>query len=119
MKISLHVGDKDSGARKAAQAQVLEHDILAVKGGDWNARNNLIRSFMPLLTSLARKRAAETDQLNMYIECAKEGLLRAARKYKPSVGAADFQIFALDYIESAMDKGAGRKKGFLSRFFGK
>ena len=41
----------------------------------------------------------------------------AAKKYKSSVGADKFQIFALDYIESNMDA-LNKGGGFLSKLFG-
>ena len=39
---------------------------------------------------------------------------KATKKYKKSVGAEHFQLFALDFIEKNMD-GAGA--GFFSRLF--
>jgi len=118
MKISLNVGQDGAGSSRSAQARILERDILAAKKGDWNAKNNLARLFLPLLTSLAEKRAGETSKINLCIEAGKEGLFRAAKKYKPSVGADSFQIFALDFIEAAMDRGMSGKQGLFSRLFG-
>jgi len=118
MKISLNAGQNESTSSRAAQARILERDIVAAKKGDWNAKNNLARSFLPLLTSLAEKRTTDPGRINLYIEAGKEGLFRAARRYKQSVGADSFQIFALDFIEAAMDRGVGGKKGLFSRLFG-
>jgi DNA-directed RNA polymerase specialized sigma subunit len=119
MKISLRMGEDGPDAEKAKQARVLAAHIRAAKKGDWTARNNLSRQFIPLLQSLAEKRSPETSRINDYIEGGKQGIFNAARKYKPSPDAEEFQIFALDFIETSMDrvdKGGG---GFLDKLFGK
>jgi len=118
MKISLNVGQDGAGSSRATKARILERDILAAKKGDWTAKNNLARSFLPLLTSLAEKRTSDTAKINLYVEAGKEGLFRAARKYKQNVGAEGFQIFALDFIEAAMHRGIESKQGIFSRLFG-
>ena len=117
MKIPLHMGQDGQQSNRQTAQKVLEHDILAAKKGDWNAKSSLVRTFTPLLTSLAEKRAAKPTDMNSYIDAGKEGLFKAARKYKTSVGADRFQIFALDFIENAMDRVDGGG-GFLSRMFG-
>ncbi len=116
MKISLHLGEGDSTSRAAAD-RVLERDILAAKKGDWEAKHNLVRTFLPLLTSLAEKRTREAAKVSRYVEAGKEGLYKAARRYKPSIGADRFRVFALDFIEKAMDA-CDRGGGFWSRLFG-
>ena len=122
MKIALNMGQQDNDPK--ASQKVLEHDILAAKDGDWNAKANLTRVFGPLLTSLAEKRAHDTSTINKLVEAGRQGLYLAAKKYKPSVGADHFRIFALDFIESSMDQAAkagtaGGKGGFFSRLFGR
>jgi DNA-directed RNA polymerase specialized sigma subunit len=107
--------DSQRSSREAAQ-RVLAQDILAAKKGDWDAKSSLARTFTPLLTSLAEKRAAKPTDMNKYIDAGKEGLFKAARKYKSSVGADRFQIFALDFIEDAMDH-VDQGGGFFSRLF--
>jgi DNA-directed RNA polymerase specialized sigma subunit len=116
MKIPLNMDDGKVPSA-AAQVQALERDILAAKRGDWTARNNLARSFTPLISSLAEKRTAEPAKLNDYIEAGKKGLFTAAKKFKPSMGADKFQVFALDFIESSMDT-AAKGGGFFARLFG-
>ena len=116
MKIPLNVNQNGKLSSKAAITQQLERELHAAKGGDWTARNNLVRRYNPLLLSLAQKRASDTAEINRLMELGKHGLLKAASKYKKSVGASRFQIFALDYVEAAMD---GKKDGFFSRLFGK
>jgi len=117
MKIPLNLGQNGQQSSKAAQARALEHDILAAKKGDWNAKSNLIRTFMPLITSLAEKRSSDVANVNKYIEAGKNGLVTAAKKYKQSLGPENFQVFALDFLEASMDR-VGRRGGILSRFFG-
>ena len=118
MKIPLNMVNSGTQSIKAAQIKTLERDILATKKGDWNAKNNLVRTFMPLLVSLAEKRTADTAHKNKMIDAGKEGLFTAARRYKESIGAAKFQIFALDYIENSMDN-SDKKVGFFARLFGR
>jgi DNA-directed RNA polymerase specialized sigma subunit len=117
MKIALNMGNNGNQSSKAAQAKVLERDIMAAKKGDWNAKNNLVRTFMPLLTSLAEKRSKDLPSINNYIEAGKEGVFKAAKKYNPSVGAERFHIFAVEFIEKSMDK-RDKGGGFWARLFG-
>jgi DNA-directed RNA polymerase specialized sigma subunit len=114
MKIPLKMGQDGVAASKAAKAKVLERDILAARKGDWKAKNDLIHQFMPLISSLAEKRASDPATINRYIEAGKNGLMTALRKYKTSVGGDRFQIFALDFIERAMDNMA-KGGGFFAR----
>lgn len=104
MKIPLHLGQNGTQSAAAAQAKVVERDVLAAKQGDWNAKTNLARTMTPLLLSLAQKRASDQQTINALIEAGKEGLVKATRKYNSSIGADRFQIFALDFIEAAMDE---------------
>ncbi|OGV66536.1 MAG: hypothetical protein A2283_07345 [Lentisphaerae bacterium RIFOXYA12_FULL_48_11] len=118
MKIPLNMGNNGGQSSKAAQIKTLERDILATRKGDWNAKNNLVRTFLPLLTSLAEKRTSDVGHKNKLIEAGKEGLFIAARKYKENMGANKFQVFALDFIESSMDS-SGKSVGFFARLFGR
>jgi len=108
----------DAAANKAAEAKALENMVLSAKKGDWQAKDLLTRQFLGLLTSMAEKRSSDPEEVNRLMEAGKQGLLTAASKYKPSVGAENFRIFAIDYIEAKMDR-AGKGGGFLSRLFGK
>ena len=124
MKIALNMGQSQDDSR-AAQQKVLEHEVLAAKEGDWNARNSLARTFTPLLTSLAEKRTADAVKKNRLIEAGRTGLFTAAKKYKTSIGAEHFRVFALDFIESSMDRAAteydtgSKSGGFFARLFGR
>jgi DNA-directed RNA polymerase sigma subunit (sigma70/sigma32) len=117
MKIPLNMGQTNTYTSKATQTKILERDILAAKQGDWNAKANLVKAFLPLITSLAEKRSGDRSEIGKLIENGKEGLATAARKFNPKEGADRFHIFALDFIEAGMDKKAGG--GFFSRLFGR
>ncbi len=104
MKIPLHIGQNGTQTAVAAQAKVIERDVLAAKQGDWNARTSLTKAMTPLLVSLAQKRASDQPTVNALVEAGKGGLYRAARKYHTGIGAERFQIFALDFIDAAMDQ---------------
>ena len=109
------MGQDATPSNRAAQAKQIENDVRAAKKGDWNAKHNLERTFMPLMTTLAEKRSDDTPELNKLLEAGKEGLAKATKKYKAKDGVSNFQIFALDFIETSMDGGGG---GFLSKLFG-
>lgn len=118
MKIPLNMGQNGNQSGKAAQAKVLAQDIKGAKKGNWNSKNNLTRTFTPLLTSLAEKRASDVSEVNDYIEAGKKGLFKATRKYKDTIGPERFQIFALDFIEKSMDSANGSSGGFFAKLFG-
>lgn len=119
MKIALNMGNAGGNqSARVTQAKVTERDILGAKKGDWNAKNSLVRTFLPLIASLAEKRSKDPHSLNDYVEAGKDGLFRAARKYTPGEGIEKFDIFVVDFIDEAMnrhDKGGG----FWSRLFGR
>ena len=108
MKIALNMGQTEPPGR-ATNLRALEQNLLAAQKGDWNAKDNLARTFSGLLTSLAEKRATDRAQINQLLEAGKLGLYEAVKKYKPSIGAERFQIFALDYIEKGMDQASARR----------
>ena len=117
MKIALNMGQESDLRGPAAQDRVLELDVLSVKSGDWSAKQRLARQFLPLITSSAEKRTDDPTKRNSYIEAGKEGVVRAAKKYKKSDGAHMFRIAVVEYIENAMDR--VDKGGFFSRLFGR
>lgn len=112
------MGDAIQKPSKRGPKSVPEKIILAVKNGDWTAKNQLTSAFNPLITSLAEKRGANVSEINAYIEAGNQGLVAAAKKYKSSIGADKFQVFALDFIEAHMNRLSGGG-GFFSRLFGK
>jgi DNA-directed RNA polymerase specialized sigma subunit len=115
MKIPLNVQHESD---ETVNARALAQMITAAGRGDFDAKLNLVRTFTPLLTSLAQKRTSETQKLNVYIEAGKAGLLKAAKKYKTSsMGADRFQLFALDFITARMDR-IDKKGGFFGKLFG-
>ncbi|MBT3295559.1 MAG: hypothetical protein HN919_20950 [Verrucomicrobia bacterium] len=118
MKIPLKLGQDGQQSTVAAAAAAIARDVRAVKSGDWTAKNNLVRAFQPLLTSLSEKRAhGDHGKHNRYIDAGKEGLFRAAKKYKSKSHGDNFQLFALDYIERSMN-GIDQDGGLMSRLFG-
>ncbi len=119
MKIPLKLGQDGQQSAAAAAAAAIAPDVAAVKAGDWNAKNSLVRAFLPLLTSLADKRANGDQGLhNRYMDAGKEGLFKAVKKYRAKSNGDNFQLFALDYIENAMDR-LESGGGLLARLFGK
>ena len=100
----------------AARNQALEKNINAAKRGDWEAKHYVERSLMPVLKKLAEKRACDTAGYNRLIAAGKEGIANAIRKFPTNTPADRFQIFALPFIEEAMNK--SQKKGLWKRWFG-
>ena len=117
MKIGLNINGNDSNSAKAAENRALERIILDAKKGDWNSKEKLIQKFRPLIMSLIEKRTKDTAKVNDYMDAAKAGLLTAASKYSSAVGANNFHVFALTFIEKSMDR-SERRGGFFSRLFG-
>lgn len=126
MKISLNMNNATQSSREA-QAKILEHDVQAARHGDWNAKNSLVRTFMPLLHSLAEKRGTGNSEINRLIEAGKNGLFAASRKYKGGPGTERFQIFAVNFVEKEMDRELAvmrdeqnpHPRGFFARLFGR
>jgi len=116
VKIALNLKQNDYTTPEASREKAIERDVESCKKNDWEAKTRLIQIFMPLLTSLAKKRTLETAAMNRLIEAGKEGLTDAAKHYTPSSGIK-FQLFALDYIEAEMNR-LGRPS-FYSRLFGR
>ena len=116
MKIPLQKNEIQVLNGRAAENETLERAIRGCQMGDWNAKNTLARIFHPLLHTLAEKRAGvgQIAEINKAMEKGRRGLFEAARNYKPNIGIQHFRIFALPYIEKAID---GRR-GFWSRLFG-
>ena len=117
MKIGLNMGDTASNSSNRGNGEITEGKILAAKNGDWTARDQIIRALNPLINNLAGKRTPEKEKLNELIEAGNRGVQIALKKYKPGSGADRFQIFALKFIETQMDR--NDSSGFFSRLFGK
>jgi DNA-directed RNA polymerase specialized sigma subunit len=117
MKIGLNMGGSNI-SEKEAEKRALHALILNAKKGDWESKDRLANKFRPLLLSLAEKRSNDIETTKRLMEAGKAGLLLAAKKYKPSMEADMFRIFALDYIEASFDR-SENGGGFLSRLFGK
>lgn len=117
MKIALNGKREETQSGPAARTKALEKDLIAAKRGDWEARHRVERSLMPLLTSLAKKRSEDIPSINKHLEAGKEGIAVAIKKFKTGTHGDRFQIFALPFIESAMDK--PKRSGFFARLFGR
>lgn len=117
MKIALNMGQSNTGSDRNAQSKALERDIQGVQKGDWTAKNNLVKAFQNLLRSLAEKRSKDPTEINTLIEAGKEGLFKAAQKFSIATGGDRFHVFALDFVEQAMDR--KQKGGFFARLFGR
>lgn len=116
MKIALNMGQGDTPSGQD-QIRQLGRLIQASREGDWNAKNSLATKFMPLLSSLATKRAKDAAEKAKLVEAGKQGLFKATRKFKKSGHPEKFQVFALDFIERAMDQ-TRDGGGFFARMFG-
>ena len=116
MKIRLNTNHESSKHR--AQAKIIERNMRAAKRGDWHAKNELVRTFSPLIQSLAEKRTGDAAQVREYIEAGKNGLMNAVKKYKPGSAPDKLQIFVLNCVEESMDR-MTNGGGFFSHLFGK
>lgn len=116
MKIALNLKRNDMDNPEADREKAIDRDAEACRRNDWEAKTRLVHAFMPLLTSLARKRATETADINRFIEAGKDGLVAATKHYKPGT-SGKFQVFALNYIDEAMDRLA--RPSFFARLFGR
>ena len=115
MKIPLNLMQEDGSFPQAEHERALESDVFACRQGDWEAKARLMQEFMPLMTSLAKRRAKETVLINQYIDAGKSGLTQATHRYRPS-SRMKFQIFALGYIEKTMNQ-VGQPT-FFNKLFG-
>ncbi len=118
MKIPLRTGGEGLSGKATPHTNISESDILAAKRGDWAARANLTKALHPLLLTLAHKRASDPTLLGELLEAGRQGVIQAAKHYKPSLGAGRFSVFALDYIEVCMEEVLKKpRKGFWHRLF--
>jgi hypothetical protein len=116
MKIALNMNQEADSSGRAEQDRALERDILAVKAGDWSAKDRLSKVFSPLIHKLAKKRSDNETDVSRYIEAGQNGVAKAAKRYKRAHGPHEFRIGVIEYIEKAMDSAA--KGSFFSRLFG-
>jgi len=115
MKIPLKLEGHDMHAGPSAQTRELAMHLKGAKKNDWNSKAAIHKAFLPLLTTMAQKRASDQAKINELIEKGKEGLNKAAKKFNLKDGADKFRIFAVNYVENAMD---GKGGGFFSKLFG-
>ena len=116
MKIPLSHNEVAELAAGVTDHELLARVLAACRIGDWEAKHQLERMFQPLLLMLATKRAGESAALrNQLIERGREGLIRAAKRFPAAEPVRHFRVFALNFIEAAMD----RPPGFWQRLFGR
>jgi RNA polymerase sigma-B factor len=65
--------------------------------GDESAREELVRRFMPLVRSLARRYSYTSEPLDDLVQVGSVGLLQALERYDPRVGSS-FRAFAVPTI---------------------
>ena len=115
MKIPHKLENHDLHGGPSADVRALDSDIRSAKKNDWNSRSKIHKAFLPLLTQRAQKRASDKAEINKLVEKGKEGINKAVKKFNVKDGANKFRIFAVNYIEAAMD---GKGGGFFSKLFG-
>jgi DNA-directed RNA polymerase specialized sigma subunit len=113
MKITLNMG-KDQGGPNPGAA--LKNVLDGVRTGDWKFKQQLAKMFIPLITTMAEKRAKDIPAINALIEAGTNGLHEAAEKFGKNEPPEKFQLFALTFIEKHMD-GGNKPEGFLARLF--
>jgi len=115
MKISLSQDEVANLSAGTSHTEAMSRAVQGCRIGDWEAKHALEHEFSPLILMLATKRAGtNTAARNKLIELGRAGLYRAAKKFPPREPIRHFRVFALDYIESAMDKPVN----ILAKFFG-
>lgn len=119
----MRIGLKQRGAEhvssKDAENKALEKAIWACKKGDWAAKDALGQIFHPLLKKMAERRTDTENsvEISQLMNHGKDALSKAAKKYKLEKGAHHFRVFAVPFVEKAMDKRSS--SGLLSKLFGK
>lgn len=117
MKISLGVHENGASGKQLEERE-LKNLLAGCRRGDWEAKHQLTRSFTPLIKTLARKRAAgDENKAKALVVNGREGLLKAAARFRTSEGVSRFRLYALPYIEKHMD--GTEKGGWLKRIFGR
>jgi len=105
MKIAFSQNEVASLSSGGAHAEELAQAVSGCKMGDWEAKHTLERLFSPLIAMLAAKRVESGNVArNELIDRGREGLYRAAKRFPRREPIRRFRLYALDYIEAAMDK---------------
>ncbi|MEI8242615.1 MAG: hypothetical protein WCI17_05055 [bacterium] len=114
MKIALSQNEVASLSASSAQAEAMAQAVSGCKKGDWEAKRNLERLFLPLIAMLADKRAGvDGTARGALVEQGKAGLNRAAKRFPQRELIRRFRLYALNYIEAEMDKpGRGKRSLF-------
>lgn len=95
----------------------MERCIALCQKGDLREHMRLARIFRPLIRTLAERRASGPEsvkEVNRLCALGREGLYEAVLEYNSRADVTNFRVFALDYIERAMDS---KPKGFWHKLF--
>jgi DNA-directed RNA polymerase specialized sigma subunit len=117
MAVPVHITSSELPNGRHSYYEELERCIENCQAGELRERIRLARNFRPLIRSLAERRAGgarAVNEINRLCALGREGLYEAAMRYTPKIGAQHFRVFALDYIERAMD---GKTRSFWRRLF--
>ena len=115
MKSTLSQNEVANLSAANAHTESLARAVEGARIGDWEAKRALVREFSKLILMLATKQAGDdTAARNELIERGREGLYKAAKKFPAREPIRHFRIFALGYIEKAMEKPSSG----LSKLFG-
>jgi DNA-directed RNA polymerase specialized sigma subunit len=105
MKIQLSHDDLANLAINSNELETLTNALAGCRAGDWESKHELERIFQSLLVMMATKRTGDdVKQRTRLIERGRAGLYRAAKRFPKREPAKQFRIFALPFIEAAMDE---------------
>ena len=114
MKIPLSQQELAGLADASGDIEALATTLADCRIGDWEAKRRLERMFHPLLRVMALKRVGQdTAALNRLVELGREGVHQAAKRFPEREPARHFRVFALPFIEFAMD----HRPGFWERLW--
>jgi DNA-directed RNA polymerase specialized sigma subunit len=115
MKIALHMSQNEGQTVGQIEIKKLTTYLTSAQKGDWDAKKRIIEMFTPLVKSMVDHRGFTDEDREAAIERGKDGVEKAAKKFKLSNGGDKFQLFALRFIEAAIDK----KATFIGKLFGR
>jgi DNA-directed RNA polymerase sigma subunit (sigma70/sigma32) len=115
MKIALNMNLAEGQTAGQIEIEKLTAYLAAAQRGDWEAKRRIVTMFTPLVKSMAEHRELTGAPLAEAIDRGKRGVERAIKKFKTTSGGDQFQLFALKFIDAAIDS----KGGLLGRLIGR
>jgi DNA-directed RNA polymerase specialized sigma subunit len=115
MKIALNMNQAEGQTAGQIEIEKLVGYLTAAQQGDWEAKARIVTMFTPLVTSMVDHRGLADEARSAAIERGKRGVERAAKKYKLVNGGDKFQLFAIRFIDVAIDS----KGGLLAKLLGR